>query len=399
MNILITGGFEANYTVGFVRGLAANDVELCVISCDETAARLTAAGIANVNLRGSLATNRSTWLKFFNLARYYIRLFFFLSRHQGATIHFTGIFRRELILWEGLFLNRFFRLLAGRYLYTVHNVLPHSRELSRFFRWIYRRIYQVPHLLLVHTRRDRQQLIDEFGVTGDRIRLTSIGLNEEMSVAGLTRAEARSRLGFGGDEQLILFFGKIDEYKGLDLLLAAFDRLALPRTRLVIAGAFRNPAYRTQIQLQLERMARRQDVHFHERFILNDEAEVFFQACDVLCLPYRHIYQSGLVFLGPRFGIPLVTTDVGSLREFVGDDLGLVSRNSDAAGLADALGAFWANPDRFSRAAILQQAQKYRWINVCRELVPLYATDTAPKIDSHKEPGKTTASEPQHPHL
>jgi len=373
MNIIITNGFEANFSVGFARGLAANGVELCVVSCDETASRLTAAGIANLNLRGSLAEGRPSWMKLCNLIRYYARLLLLLIRNRGATVHFTGIFRNELILWEGLFLNLCFRLLAGRYLYTVHNILPHSRGQSRFYRWIYRRIYQVPHMLLVHTRLARQQLIVEFGVLEHKIQLTSIGLNEEMPITGMTAAEARDRLGFGEEERCILFFGKIEEYKGLDLLLAAFDRLALAEARLVIAGAFRNSTYRTGILEQLQQMRRRKDVHLHERFIPNEEAEIFFKVCNVICLPYRSIYQSGLLFLGPRFGIPIVTTDVGSLREFVGEGFGIVTQTNDAAGIADALGILLGEPDQFPRAEIANRAQKYKWTNICRELVPLYA--------------------------
>ena len=385
MNIIIPNGFEANFTVGFVKGLAANGVELCVVSCDETAPRLAAAGIPNLNLRGCLDSNRPFGVKLVNLVRYYVRLLFLLARRRGATVHFTGIFRNELILWEGLCLNLCFRLLAGRYLYTVHNVLPHSRKNSRFFRFIYRRIYQIPHRLLVHTRLARRQLIDEFGVAPDRICLTSLGLNEEMPMTGLTSAEARKRLGFEPNCRFILFFGKIDEYKGLDLLLAAFDLLALPHTRLIVAGAFRNAACRQQIYSQLERLARRAEVRIFERFIPNEEAEVFLKACDVLCLPYRHIYQSGVVFLGPRFGIPMVTTDVGSLREFVGDGLGVVSRANDAAGLAEALAAILAAPGRFPRNDIIERAGKYRWTAVCRDLVPLYSAAPKP-AQSHPAP-------------
>ena len=104
---------------------------------------------------------------------------------------------------------------------------------------------------------------------------------------------------------------------------------------------------------------------------------MFFKAGDVLCLPYRHIYQSGLVFLGPRFGIPMVTTDVGSLREFVGEEIGIVTSSNDVTGIADALGQFLSAPDHFSRARILDRAEQYRWDKVCRELVPLYATDSS----------------------
>lgn len=381
MNILITGGFEANFSVGFARGLVANGIELCVVSCDDTAPRLNALGITNVNLRGSLNANRPFWSKLSNLIRYYLRLLYFLFRHRGGTIHFAGIFRREWILWEGLVLNGCFRLLAGRYLYTVHNVLPHNCERSRFFRWIYRQIYKFPHHLLVHTSRARQQLMAEFGVPKERIHITSLGLNEEMPVSNLSRAEARTRLGFSESDQIILFFGKIDEYKGLDVLLSAFDRLPLSNARLIVAGEFRNPLYRARIQSLLETISHRSKVHLFERFIPNDEVEVFFKAGDVLCLPYRNIYQSGLVFLAPRFGLPMVTTDVGSLREFVGDIFGLVCRTNDAAGLEETLTTFFSNREQFSSAAILEKAQKYRWENICRALLPLYAGQSSAPLN------------------
>jgi len=377
VNIIITAGYDTNFSVGFAKGLKANDLDFCVVSCDESSSRLTAAGIKNLNLRGSPDGNRSFFEKLTNLARYYVRLLILIFRHRGATVHFAGIFRNEFILLEGLFLNFYFRVLAGRYIYTVHNVLPHNREYSHFFRWIYRRIYRAPHILLVHTERVRQQLIGDFGVPAGKIQLTSIGLNEEIPVTNISRMEARRRLGFGEDEQIILFFGKIDVYKGLDILLEAFDLLAFPNVRLVIAGEYRNAVYRTQIHRQLERMSRRMDIHLYEQFIPNDEAEVFFKASDVLCLPYRQIYQSGVAFLGSRFGIPLVTTDVGSLREFVGDNFGIVTRSNDAIGIADALGRFFASPGRFSRSGIIDRAQKYRWASVCREFVSLYANESS----------------------
>ncbi len=373
MILILPNGFERNYTLGFVRGLQANAVPLLVLSDDDVAPALRAAGVAQINARGSVAENRPAWRKAANLLRYYAWTCARLWRHRGGVVHFTGMFQNGRILFEGLALNFALRLAAGRYVYTVHNVLPHGRERSRFFRRVYRLVYRLPHVLLVHTERARQQLVEEFGVPPGKIRLTSIGLNEEMPVTALTPAAARRRLGLDPGARALLFFGKIDEYKGLDRLLDAFDQLDLPSTRLVVAGEFRNPACRTAILRQLENLRRRGDVQLHERFIPNEEAEVFFKACDVLCLPYRHIYQSGLVFLGPRFGLPLVTTDVGSLREFVeGSGLGLVSRTNDSAGLAEALTAFFALSGRFPRGEIAAKAQRYRWEEVCRTLLPLY---------------------------
>jgi len=373
MNIIVPGGFESNFTLGFAKGLHANGVDICVVSCDATASRLTAEGIPNINLRGGVAENRPAWLKLANLAWYYSRLLLFLLRNRGATIHFTGIFRDKLILWEGVFLNLCFRIFARRYIYTVHNLLPHGREEDKFYRSIYRFIYRVPHVLLVHTELTGRRLSGEFGVPGDKIELTSIGLNEEMPVSEMTVAEARRRLGFINGEVCILFFGKIDAYKGLDLLLEAFDSLSKPDARLIIAGTFRNPEYRARILGQIEKMRWRKDVLLEERFVPNEEVEVFFKASAVLCLPYRQISQSGLVFLGPRLGIPMVVTDVGSLREFVTGSFGVVTRTNDAPGLAEALETILASPNRCSSAVITDEARKYQWKNVCRPLASLYS--------------------------
>jgi glycosyltransferase involved in cell wall biosynthesis len=371
-NIIVTGGYEANYVVGFAKGLAANGIDICVDSCDDSAGRLDAAGIANVNLRGSVAEGRRPSQKLVTMCVYYARLMLLLWGNRGATVHFIGSFRDEMLLWEGIFLNLWFRVTAGRYLYTVHNVLPHRYRESRFFRMIYRWIYAIPDRLLVHTDLAGEQLTAEFGVPEEKIQITSIGLNEEIPQSDLTVAQARERLGVGTEDPCILFFGKIIEYKGLDLLLSAFDLLPISNVSLIIAGAFRSRAYRSKILAQLDGMARRCQVRFHDRFIPNEEVEVFFKASTVFCLPYRHICQSGMIFLAPAFGVPMVTTDVGALREFVDGKLGIVCRGDDAASLAEALSAVLREPDRFSRAMILEHGRKYCWKEVCRELVPLY---------------------------
>lgn len=375
MNVLVTHGFEANYTIGFARGLAANGVTLVVLSCDETERRLSSAGIRNFNFRGCQSEDRSVPQKFFNLLFYYGKLLIFVFRNRGATIHFTGIFRNELILLEGVVLSLVFRMAAGRYIYTAHNILPHNRERSRFFRWVYRLVYRVPHFVVVHTPETRQVLIDQFGVPDAKIRVMSIGLNDEVAATALGRTGSRARLGYDDTAKVILFFGRIDEYKGLDLLIEAFDLLELPDARLMIAGAFRSTGYRERILAAIAGARCRADIRLDARLIPNEEVGILFNASDVLCLPYRNIYQSGLLFLAMRFGKPVVTTNVGSLAEFVTRGIGLVARSNDAQGLADAIENFFAAPDKFPEERILAEAEKYRWDLVCRVLLPLYEGD------------------------
>lgn len=372
-NIIIPNGFEPNFTLGFLKGLIANKVEFLVLSCDETEAKLNAAGIPNINVRGSLSEDRPVAEKIANLLRYYSRTMYLLFRNRGRTAHFTGILDARRILIDGFLLHLWARLTAGRYVYTVHNVLPHGCDHSRAFRWFYKLAYRVPHVLLVHTSAARSQLMEEFGVPGEKIHLTCLGLNEEMPITSLSCSEARARLGFGDREKLILSFGRIDEYKGLDLLIEAFDLLELEDARVVVAGPFGDSDYRKRILLQVSRAKRTAHITLHERFIPNEEGEVFFKACDVLCLPYRNVYQSGLVFLGPRFGLPIVSTDVGSMREFVEGDMGVIAKTNDARGISEGLNEFFASSHRFRREHIAAKARGYRWDDICRALVTLYS--------------------------
>ncbi len=371
-NLILPNGFEANFTLGFIKGLVANKVTVLVLSCDDTEGKLKAAGIPSINVRGSLDENRAVGEKVRNLLRYYARTMLLLYRYRGGTVHFTGILDARRILLEGLLLHLWARLTAARYIYTVHNVLPHGRDQSRFFRRFYRVAYRVPHLLVVHVPSARDQLIKEFRIPADRILLSSIGLNEEMPITSLTRAEARRKLGLGENEKVILSFGRIDEYKGLDLLIAAFDELTLAEMRLVVAGPFGDSNYRRRILDAMSRARRTVQISLHEGFVPNEEGEVFFKAADVLCLPYRNIYQSGLVFLAPRFGLPIVSTNVGSMSEFIAEDTGVIAQTNDVAGIRDALRLFFERIDRFQRDRIAAHAQKYRWSEICRQLVPFY---------------------------
>lgn len=372
MNVIVPHGFETNYTAGFTAGLAACGVDFVVISCDADDRLLAARGIRTMNLRGSITEDRRPIGKAANLLRYYLRLLGFLVAHRGGTLHFTGIFRNDLLLFEGVVLPAMFRLLSRRYLYTAHNVLPHDRGKRVLHRFVYRWIYRLPDTIVVHTALAGERIAEEFGVPRERIRISSIGVNEEVPVTGLGRPEARERLGLPPAAKVLLFFGKIGEYKGLDLLIDAHERLAHAGLQLLVAGSFSDEGYRSRIHARIAASTQRERIRLHEGHVPNEEVEPFFAAADALVLPYREISQSGLLFLAMRFGVPVVATDVGSMKAWLEPELGLVATTNDASGIAAALERFLAAPDRFDPQRILARGRECRWDDVCRALRPLY---------------------------
>jgi glycosyltransferase involved in cell wall biosynthesis len=371
MNLLIPHGFEANYVVGFARGLAANGVPFTVISCDETAPRLTAAGIPNRNFRGNQDPSRPAWRKAVNLARYYVLLLWTTFRHRGGTFHFIGLLGSRIILLDGVVLPLWFRLWAGRYIHTAHNALPHSREKSRFFHLAYRWIYRFPHAIVAHTPQVARLLETKFGVQPGRITVISIGLNEEVPASALSVSEARRQLNLPAGP-IALFFGKVEPYKGVDLLAEAWGMVRAPAAQLVIAGLCPDSEYAGKIRQAIAQSPRAASMRWQEGFVPNDVVAVWLRACDVVVLPYRHIYQSGVIFLCLRLGIPIVCTNVGSMSDYVDRGTGIVTATNDPAGIAAALDQYFAAPERFPREEISRRAAKFSWDRQCALIKHLY---------------------------
>ncbi len=154
----------------------------------------------------------------------------------------------------------------------------------------------------------------------------------------MPRDEARRRLGLDPDRPLLLFFGYVRAYKGLDLLIDALDRLRArhPALQLVVAGEFYEDerAYREQIA----RLGLESRVHLRAGYVPDGDVPLLFSACDAVVQPYRTATQSGVAQVAYHFGRPMVLTDVGGLSEIVPhDEAGLVVAPGDVGALASAL--------------------------------------------------------------
>jgi len=150
-----------------------------------------------------------------------------------------------------------------------------------------------------------------------------------------TREEARARLGLDGD--VVLFFGYVRRYKGLDTLLRAWPRVRARRpATLVVAGEFYEDAqpYR---RLAAE-AGGEAAVRLLDRYLPDEEVEAVFKAADVVVLPYRSATQSGVTHVAYALGVPVITTDVGGLAETVQPGrTGLVVPPERPDALADAI--------------------------------------------------------------
>ena len=137
--------------------------------------------------------------------------------------------------------------------------------------------------------------------------------------------------------------------------------------------------YWRRIEEVIARSEVRDRVEKRIEFVPDEETELLFKAADVLILPYRHVFQSGVLFLGYSFGLPAIVTDVGSLREeIVEGETGFVAASPHPAELSRTITRYFTS-DLYRelgerRTKIKQYANdRYSWSKVAAMTTNVYS--------------------------
>lgn len=152
----------------------------------------------------------------------------------------------------------------------------------------------------------------------------------------------KSSLGFDETCKLILFFGYVRKYKGLDILIDAMKILVEKDAsfRLLIVGEFYDSP--SEYEQQIVKLNLDAFVQIKNEFVPNEEVSKYYQPADVVVLPYRSATQSGILNVAYGFGKPVIVTNVGGLSEFVDDGrTGLIVEPNSAKSIAEGIMKFF----------------------------------------------------------
>lgn len=254
-----------------------------------------------------------------------------------------------------------FKLRRKPVVLTVHNVLPH--EGSRGFAAASRLLFSLGDHFIVHTEQSRRRLITHYRIPASRISRIPHGTLDFHAAPGPGEGSIRDTLGIGADERVVLLFGAIRPYKGVDTALAAFAEVAktVDRVRLVIAGKL------WENWEPYDRLIR--ELGLADRvtpvlgYIPSGEVHRFFTAADLVILPYRHFdSQSGIGNTAIAFRKPMIVTDVGGLPELVADPGCIVPPNHPPA-LARAILRCIQDPGRLRALSVDADniSNKFSW--------------------------------------
>jgi glycosyltransferase involved in cell wall biosynthesis len=275
---------------------------------------------------------------------------------KGTICHFTGVHAWNVPLVYTL------RRRGIPVIHTLHDLDPHRGvRFGPLIRLWNRLIIGSGCHLLVHGRRYRDALLAQ-GVPAARITCTPLlhgflGAQRPWPPAAVGTSDA-ARFQAEADASdpdlkhnpnpepglslatTVLFFGRVEAYKGVEDLLAAWKpaTVNLPRARLIIAGPVAQ-------NMRLPPLP--PGVEMRDRRVLDEEADALFRSASLLVLPYRDATQSALVAAAYAFGVPAVVTDAGALPEYVvPGGTGWVVPAGDVAALAAALRQALVDPAR-----------------------------------------------------
>jgi glycosyltransferase involved in cell wall biosynthesis len=244
---------------------------------------------------------------------------------------------------------------------TAHDVLPREPRPGQL--QAQRRLYEHFDAIVVHSQHGAGRLTNELGIDAQRVHTIPHGAFTHLAAS---RADDEEPPPFETDKPVVLCFGLMRPYKGIDLLLEAWH--GIEHAELWIVGMPR-------MDIAALKAAAPPGVRFVDRFIGDDELGAYFRRADLLVLPYREIDQSGVLFTALAFGKPLLLSDVGGFPEVAASGAARTFAAGDAHALNRELCHLLGDPDALAQLAAGARAathDTYSWPSIAKRTIQLY---------------------------
>jgi glycosyltransferase involved in cell wall biosynthesis len=184
---------------------------------------------------------------------------------------------------------------------------------------------------------------------------------------------AREKLGLKQNDRIVLFFGLVRAYKGLDILIEAMsaNEIKKQNIKLLVAGEFYDD--KNQYLDLIEKKGMKDLVILHDKFIANEDVRYYFCASNLVAQTYRNATNSGVTMVAYYYGKPILVTNVGGLAEIVPDGkCGYVVENSVPLIIEKIADYFKNNREKEFTAHVKVEKKKYQWDSFINKLLTLY---------------------------
>jgi glycosyltransferase involved in cell wall biosynthesis len=288
----------------------------------------------------------------------YLRTLFFIKRNN-PDIFITNYWMTFFSPFMGFIARRLPD--ETKKIAIVHNLTPHEK---RFFdSWLnayFLKSYDGFIALSQHVYDDLKKNIDENKITLlPHPPYTQFGEKVD-------KIQAKKELKLDLNKKTILFFGIIRKYKGLDLLIEAFNYLD-DSYQLLIAGEVYGKD--EEIQNLINKNKNKLQIHFFNQFIPDDKVSTFFSATDFLILPYRSGTQSGVAAIARNYNIPIIATNTGGITETLIKNRDYIINNPDYQSIKESIQLAFREIDLSNITVEKLKSTQYSWDEFGVELI------------------------------
>jgi len=219
------------------------------------------------------------------------------------------------------------KLRKKKIILTVHNVSFHESII--FDKFLTKMVFPFVDIFIAHSKENIKKLEKSFGIRRDKIIIVPMGVHSMYSDSIISKKKAKRFLNLPINKKILLFFGNIREYKGIDDLIKAFSVVnkKIKDSMLLIAGEPWIKWNKYQNLIKKYKLENKIRIHLH--YIPKSEVNFFFSASDLVVLPYKFFdAQSGIGNIALAFNKPIVVTNVGGLSELVRDKRAIAKPNN-----------------------------------------------------------------------
>ena len=358
------------YLFGQASGLLKNDIEVSLYTNNETVSP-EIKGLKFFTFYKQIYKSKSNII---SGVKWVFGTIFsvFHARFSGISIfHFHIFYTNILVLFNLLFV----KVLFGQVVLTVHDVSSLSNSSNSSI--IKRLIYKFTDKIITHNEFSKSEIINVNANLSSCISIVPHGNYTPFINIQYDKEKSKEQLGIPDNRRILLFFGMIKKVKGLEVLLSALKGVIKqnPDVLLIIAGRVWENDF-SDYQKIIDENNLSEYILLHTKFIPQEDVEHYYSASDLVVLPYKKIYQSGVLMMTLSYERPALASDLPPLKEIItNNENGFLFKAENVSDLTNKLNSILGNEGLIEQVRVKGAElvnTKYDWNEIGKQTKQAY---------------------------